>query len=221
MNVGDSVTFLASGQCATDVALYPGGDNVFGALGPGARFGAGEGGGETLTVTTTGNENLDLKTQTCADADSSCTPGTSLATITVSATPLTPRISAADGSALPSPLPTDTKGCPTAEAASLAGDISGTAGEQAAAVTAAVAAVPGLYGTTAAKGFQVTDVRAATPADAYGGIAYSKCGPGLGASSMVVQLHLPAMEPSADLSQGVLFLANFPGSGWRVWFQYH
>jgi photosystem II stability/assembly factor-like uncharacterized protein len=90
------------------------------------------------------------------------------------------------------------------------------------AIAAARTAVPLLYRGVDTSGYQV---RAAAPAAAssvagWGAIAGSLCGSLTRSRTYVVELYFPAMEPSASLSQGQLFVSR-SAAGWQVWYQYH
>jgi hypothetical protein len=50
----------------------------------------------------------------------------------------------------------------------------------------------------------------------YGGMAIQACGDEVAANTFVVTLHFPALEPSASLSNGVVFVSR-EESGWLAW----
>ncbi|MGC8635082.1 MAG: WD40/YVTN/BNR-like repeat-containing protein [Candidatus Limnocylindrales bacterium] len=90
------------------------------------------------------------------------------------------------------------------------------------AVAAARAAVPTLYKTIDTAGYEVQVAAPANspPVARYGSIVRTLCGPLTQSGTYVVELRFPAMEPSASLSQGQLFVGRL-GAGWQVWYQYH
>jgi hypothetical protein len=73
---------------------------------------------------------------------------------------------------------------------------------------------PELYGADA-RGVKVAAASIAT-SGRRGGWVRSECGDSVARRTVVVELFLPAMLPSASLSQGVVFISRFP-RGYRVW----
>jgi len=114
---------------------------------------------------------------------------------------------------VPTPLPTDAKGCPTVASLPPGPDAATNAR------AAAVAAIPARYGSDAvANGYTVTSVYPAKGGQGFGVVADAICGKALGDDSYVVELGFAS--DSASVGSGQLFVANFTG-GWQVWFQYH
>lgn len=137
----------------------------------------------------------------------------------VSPTVLRPEPSPSRVNFTPSPpiaLPKNSAGCPTVD--SLAPGPN--AEEQATA--AAVLAAPGRYGAQGGKAV-VTNVYPAASGQGFGVVADAICGKTLGDNSYVVELGFgdSVNATSASMGSGQLFVANFPGVGWQVWFQYH
>ena len=93
---------------------------------------------------------------------------------------------------------------------------------QQAALAAVEASIPTIYNNIDPRGHRITDAwpAAARPNDPLSRIPGSLCGQLVGERTYIVRLLFPAMLPSADLSQGQDFVADF-SSGWRVWFVYH
>lgn len=116
----------------------------------------------------------------------------------------------------PTPLPKNSAGCPTVDSLP-----PGPNAEERAAATALVAAHD-RYGSQAAKAF-VTKVYPAASGQGFGIVADGICGKTLGDNSYVVELGFGdvASASSASMGTGQLFVANFSGAGWQVWFQYH
>jgi hypothetical protein len=114
----------------------------------------------------------------------------------------------------PSPLPTNSAGCPTVASISPGADAAIQAD------AAAIAAVPKRYGADAVAKAHVTSVYAASTGKGYGIVADAICGKALGDNSYVVELSFGDMT-SASIGSGQLFVADFANSGWQVWFQYH
>ncbi|MBX6351213.1 MAG: hypothetical protein IRZ11_06870 [Clostridia bacterium] len=69
-------------------------------------------------------------------------------------------------------------------------------------------------------GYEVTKLSPAPETMVYGDMVANFCGEAVEASTWVLQLHFPALEPSASLSQGQLFVTKTK-DGWDVWFRYH
>ncbi len=130
----------------------------------------------------------------------------------------TPRVSASTPTlvAPPTALPKNSSGCPTVNSLPPGTDA------EAAATAAALAAAPSHYGAEGAKAV-VTKVYPAASGQRFGVVADAICGTALGDNSYVVELSFgdSANATSASMGSGQLFLANFPGAGWQVWFQYH
>jgi hypothetical protein len=116
----------------------------------------------------------------------------------------------------PTEVPKNSAGCPTVESLPPGPN----AEEQATA--AAVLAAPGRYGDPGAKAV-VTKVYPAASGQGFGIVADAICGKTLGDNSYVVELGFgdSANATSASMGSGQLFVANFAGVGWQVWFQYH
>jgi hypothetical protein len=119
----------------------------------------------------------------------------------------------------PTPWPTDTSGCPTINS------LPPGANAEADARAAALAAAPDRYGAEGAKAV-VTKVYPAASGQGFGIVADAICGKALGDNSYVVELGFGDRATanatnSASMGSGQLFVANFPGAGWQVWFQYH
>lgn len=118
----------------------------------------------------------------------------------------------------PTPLPKDSSGCPTVDSLPPGPDA------EASARAAALAAAPDRYDTANAT---VTKVYPAASGQGFGVVADAICGKTLGDNSYVVELGFgdgasaSAGVNSASMGSGQLFVANFPGAGWQVWFQYH
>lgn len=70
------------------------------------------------------------------------------------------------------------------------------------------------------EGFEVVKVQTAAEAGVYGEMVENMAGAKVAASTFVVQLHFPRLEPSASMSQGQLFITR-TRQGWDVWFRYH
>jgi hypothetical protein len=211
--VGELVTFKTSGPCAAEYFYYPSGGTVFGALLPGSVFHA-DGLGEDLTATATGTEVLSLRQQ-----DSSTGP--TLATITVTVGPATVINGVEVASGSPTPLPTNSAGCPTAPANGLAADVSGIATQEAAVFDAVAAQAQKLYGSASSDGtVQITAIYRAVDHTGFGIVADSICGKTLGDESYVVELHIPNAMNSASIGSGQVFVAQF-ATGWQVWLRYH
>jgi hypothetical protein len=68
--------------------------------------------------------------------------------------------------------------------------------------------------------YRITSAYPATSRKGFGEIALTMCGPVVAGRTWIVEIHFPALEPSASLSQGQAFVSRFK-SGWRVWFRYH
>lgn len=68
--------------------------------------------------------------------------------------------------------------------------------------------------------YDVTSLKRAKDADVYGEMVDNFCGSKVEASTWVLQLHFPALEPSASMSQGQLFVTKTV-KGWDVWFRSH
>jgi hypothetical protein len=73
-----------------------------------------------------------------------------------------------------------------------------------------------LYPDIDTKGATGTAKIASEDASGYGGIAIQACGEAVADRTVVVTLHFPAMDPSASLSTGVVFVSR-DDSGWLVW----
>lgn len=116
----------------------------------------------------------------------------------------------------PTTLPKNASGCPTIDSLPPGPDA------QAHATAAALAAIPGRYGAAGANAV-VTKVYPAASGQGFGVVADAMCGKTLGDNSYVVELGFgdSANATSASIGSGQLFVANFPGVGWQVWFQYH
>lgn len=116
----------------------------------------------------------------------------------------------------PTALPKNASGCPTIDSLPPGPDA------QAHATAAALAAIPGRYGAPGAN-VVVTKVYPAASGQGFGIVADGICGKTLGDNSYVVELGFggSANASSASMGSGQLFVANFPGAGWQVWFQYH
>jgi hypothetical protein len=116
----------------------------------------------------------------------------------------------------PAALPKNSAGCPTVDSLPPGPN----AEEQA--IAAALMAAPGRYGEAGAK-VAVTQVYPAASGQGFGIVADAICGKTLGDHSYVVELGFgdSANATSASMGSGQLFVANFPGVGWQVWFQYH
>ena len=221
LSVGDVVTFTTGGACAPDYFYWPAGDSVFGALSPGevvnpTSF------GNTLTATATGTEELSLRQRACGDGGPTCQSpaGSTLATVTVTVSPAAVRFADATSPAS-DPLPTATSGCPTVPASGLAGDVEGTASQEAQVFHAVAAAAQTLYGSSSSNGtVEITAIYPAVDRTGYGIVADSICGKTLGDDSYVVELHIPNAVNSASIGSGQVFVAQF-ATGWRVWFRYH
>lgn len=137
----------------------------------------------------------------------------------VSPTPRRPEMSPSRVVFTPSPpttLPKNSAGCPTVDSLSPGPN----AEEQATA--AAVMAAPSRYGSEGANAV-VTNVYPAASGQGFGIVADAMCGKTLGDNSYVVEFAFgdPASANSASMGSGQLFVANFSGVGWQVWFQYH
>jgi hypothetical protein len=220
LTVGEMVTFTLDGGCAPDYFYWPAGEGVFGALSPGqvvnpTSF------GNTLTATATGTEELSLRQRACGDGGPTCQSpaGSTLATVTVTVSPATVRFADATSPAS-DPLPTATSGCPTVPANGLAGDVNGTATQEAAVFDAVAGAAQKLYGSSSSNGtVEITAIYPAADRTGYGIVADSICGKTLGDDSYVVELHIPNAVGSASIGSGQVFVAQF-ATGWRVWFRY-
>jgi len=70
------------------------------------------------------------------------------------------------------------------------------------------------------EGFEVVKVQTAAEAGVYGEMVENMSGARVAASTFVVQLHFPRLEPSASMLQGQLFMTR-TRQGWNVWFRYH
>ena len=116
----------------------------------------------------------------------------------------------------PTALPKNSAGCPTVDSLPPGPN----AEEQA--IAAALAAAPGRYGDAGAKA-AVTKVYPAASGQGFGVVADAICGKTLGDNSYVVELGFgdSANATSASMGSGQLFVADFSGAGWQVWFQYH
>ncbi len=119
-------------------------------------------------------------------------------------------------SSVPTPLPKNASGCPTVDSLP-----PGPMAEMQA-KAAALAAAPGRYGADGAKAV-VTKVYSAASGQGFGIVSDAICVKALGDNSYVVELGFGdgAAANSASMGSGQLFVANFPGAGWQVWFQYH
>ncbi|HEX7106695.1 MAG TPA: hypothetical protein VF218_12080, partial [Acidothermaceae bacterium] len=126
--------------------------------------------------------------------------------------PAPPSVAAAS----PTALPKNSAGCPTVDS------LPPGANAEQNARAAALAAAPGRYGDAGAKAV-VTKVYPAASGQGFGIVADAICGKALGDNSYVVELGFgdSANTDSASMGSGQLFVANFPGAGWQVWFQYH
>jgi hypothetical protein len=115
-------------------------------------------------------------------------------------------------------LPKNSSGCPTVDSLPPGADA------EANARAAALAAAPDRYDAANAT---VTKVYPAASGQGFGIVADAICGKTLGDNSYVVELGFgdgasaSAGVNSASMGSGQLFVANFPGAGWQVWFQYH
>ena len=221
LSIGDLLTFTTNGACASDYFYWPTGVNVFGAILPGEAINPNSF-GNTLTATATGTEELSLRHKACGDGGPTCQSpaGPTLATLRVTVGPATVRFADATSPAS-TPLPTATSGCPIVSASGLAGDINGTAGQEAAAFDAVAASAQTLYGSSSSNGtVEITAVYPAADRTGFGIVADSICGKTLGDDSYVVELHIPNAVGSASIGSGQVFVAQF-ATGWRVWFRYH
>jgi hypothetical protein len=137
-------------------------------------------------------------------------PTPSVATSSPSLSQVSPSVTAAP----PTALPKNASGCPTVDSLPPGAD----AEENARA--AALAAAPDRYGTAKVA---VTKVYPAASGEGFGIVADAICGKTLGDHSYVVELGFgdAATANSASMGSGQLFVADFPGAGWQVWFQYH
>ncbi|HWF41186.1 MAG TPA: hypothetical protein VN683_03775 [Acidothermaceae bacterium] len=220
LSVGDQVTFTTDGACAAHYFYWPTGEDVFGALLPGSALNPSSF-GNTLTATATGTEELSFRRQACDDGGPSCESptGPALASVTVTVSPATVRFADATTEAS-TPLPTATTGCPTETANGLAGDVNGTATQEAAVFDAVAGAAQTLYGSSSSNGtVQITAIYRAVDRTGFGIVADSICGKTLGDDSYVVELHIPNAVNSASIGSGQVFVAQF-ATGWRVWFRY-
>ncbi|MHB1836914.1 MAG: hypothetical protein ACYCXW_18350 [Solirubrobacteraceae bacterium] len=86
--------------------------------------------------------------------------------------------------------------------------------------TAALKAAPRLYKAINVKDAKVISAKVATHAGARGSEVFYHCGKAIQARTIVVQLRFPKMQPSASLSEGVVFVSRFK-SGYRVWERAH
>lgn len=95
-------------------------------------------------------------------------------------------------------------------------------GAKQAAIAAVEASIPTIYKNVDTRGYRITGAwpAASRPNDPLSEMPGSLCGQLLAERTYIVTLFFPAMLPSADLSQGQDFVADFT-SGWRVWFVYH
>ena len=221
LSIGDLLTLTTSGTCASDYFYWPTGVNVFGAMWPGEAINPNSF-GNTLTATATGTEELSLRQKACGDGGPTCQSpaGSTLATLRVTVSPATVRFADATSPAS-TPLPTATSGCPTVSASGLAGDVNGTATQEAAVFDAVAGAAQSLYGSSSSNGtVEITAVYPATDRTGFGIVADSICGKALGDDSYVVELHIPNAAGSASIGSGQVFVAQF-ATGWRVWFRYH
>jgi hypothetical protein len=120
----------------------------------------------------------------------------------------------------PTALPKNSAGCPTVDS------LPPGANAEEQATAAAVMAAPDRYGVDGAN-VKVTKVYPAASGQGFGIVADAICGKALGDNSYVVELGFgdgasgSAGVNSASMGSGQLFVANFPGAGWQVWFQYH
>ena len=90
-----------------------------------------------------------------------------------------------------------------------------------AAIAAVEATVTTAYENIDTHGYRITGAwPAGSRNDPLSEIPGALCGQLVRERTCVVTLFFPAMLPSADLSQGQDFVADFTG-GWRVWFRYH
>ncbi len=90
-----------------------------------------------------------------------------------------------------------------------------------AAIAALEATIPTIYKGIDTRGYRITGAWPAdSRSDPLSEIPGTLCGQFVRERTYVVTLFFPAMQPSADLSQGQDFVSKFPG-GWRVWFTYH
>ena len=219
LTVGELVTFSGFGPCNGTYDFWPEGPSVFGASEE--RFGAVRGGdAEVLAAATVGSQVFDIQQANC-DGCATEAPGTPLATLNVIVRAATAIAAGSSPTATASPLPEDASGCPTVPASPLAGDAPGTATQEAAVVAAAIAAIPGIYGTTpATRGFQVTKVYPASVQQGYGIAADGMCGKSLGDQTYVVEIQFPNSNGSSSIGNGQLFIAQF-ADGWQVWYRYH
>lgn len=147
------------------------------------------------------------------DVDPGFTGVSPTPSVVVSSTP-SPSASLPITAAPPTALPKNSAGCPTVDSLP-----PGPAAE-AQAQAAALAAVPARYGDAGAKA-AVTKVYPAASGQGFGIVADAICGQTLGDNSYVVELGFGDDAGSASMGSGQLFLADFPGVGWQVWFQYH
>lgn len=111
------------------------------------------------------------------------------------------------------PQRADHHGCPSG-ARSLPADGVAPAAE------AALEAAPKLYRGIDLKAMKVTAATRASADRERGPIASNQCGARIRKRTAVVYLRFPAMEPSASLSEGVVFVARV-GSGYKVWSVVH
>jgi hypothetical protein len=116
----------------------------------------------------------------------------------------------------PTSLPKNSAGCPTVDS------LPPGPNEEERASAAALAAAHDRYGSQGAKAF-VTKVYPAASGQGFGIVADAICGKTLGDNSYVVELGFgdAASADSASMGSGQLFVADFAGVGWQVWFQYH
>jgi hypothetical protein len=80
--------------------------------------------------------------------------------------------------------------------------------------------VPSIYANLDTTGYVIARVYPAAPTAGLGAIPFGLCGTLVGSRTWVAELYFPRELPSADLSQGQLFLSRF-ASGWRPWMRYH
>jgi hypothetical protein len=212
------VTFSGFGQCEGTYDFWPHGPNVFGAAEE--RFAAVRGGDmEVLTAAAIGAQVFDVQRENC-DACVVEASGTSLATLLVTVKAATIMEGDSSATTTSSPLPKDAAGCPTVPANALAGDVSGTATQEAAVFDAVAAVAQQLYGSESSTGgVEVTAIYRAVDRAGYGIVADSICGKALGDNSYVVELHIPNAAGSASIGSGQVFVAQFV-NGWQVWFRY-
>jgi len=84
------------------------------------------------------------------------------------------------------------------------------------ATLAALEEAPEIYGEDTTEGMKATKTARAPFDSERGPQAKEECGKKAWRRTVVVYLHFPAIEPSASLSQGVLFVSRFD-DGYKVW----